>query len=99
MTERDARDTVRRAAPLAAPPDAHIIDTTALDADAVFERASGLGQRMRSPTGADGAARTFPPQDRADAAAPDFAGGRAFPRYDPGGAALCSRGIEEKEWL
>jgi cytidylate kinase len=42
LTARDARDTLRRAAPLAAPPDAHIIDTTALDADAVLERALGL---------------------------------------------------------
>lgn len=40
LNERDARDSGRRAAPLVAAPDAEVIDTTALDADAVFERAS-----------------------------------------------------------
>jgi cytidylate kinase len=39
LNQRDARDRERRIAPLAAPPDAVTIDTTALDADAVFERA------------------------------------------------------------
>jgi CMP/dCMP kinase len=42
MKERDARDSERRVAPLAAAPDAVIIDTTGLDADQVFERASKL---------------------------------------------------------
>ncbi len=42
MKERDARDSGRRVAPLAAAPDAVIIDTTRLDADQVFERASKL---------------------------------------------------------
>lgn len=42
MRERDARDSLRRVAPLAAAPDATIIDTTGLDADQVFERASDL---------------------------------------------------------
>jgi cytidylate kinase len=42
MKERDARDSERRAAPLAAAPDAVIIDTTGLDADQVFEQASKL---------------------------------------------------------
>src|SRR5271166_934641 len=42
MKERDARDTERRAAPLIAAPDAVVIDTTTLDADAVFERAYGF---------------------------------------------------------
>jgi cytidylate kinase len=42
MKERDARDSLRRVAPLAAAPDAVIIDTTGLDADQVFERASKL---------------------------------------------------------
>jgi CMP/dCMP kinase len=42
MKQRDARDTERRAAPLIAAPDAILIDTTTLDADAVFERASNL---------------------------------------------------------
>jgi CMP/dCMP kinase len=42
MKERDARDSMRRVAPLAAAPDAAIIDTTGLDADKVFERASEI---------------------------------------------------------
>jgi CMP/dCMP kinase len=45
MTERDARDQRRRAAPLAAAPDAVIIDTSQLDADAVFEQASMIVAR------------------------------------------------------
>jgi cytidylate kinase len=40
LRERDARDSGRRAAPLAAAPDAEVIDTTTLDADAVFELAA-----------------------------------------------------------
>lgn len=40
LIERDARDTGRRDAPLAAAPDAEVIDTTALDASTVFERAA-----------------------------------------------------------
>ena len=40
MKERDARDSLRRVAPLAAAPDAVMIDTTGLNADQVFERAS-----------------------------------------------------------
>jgi cytidylate kinase len=39
LKERDTRDTERRAAPLVVTPDAVVIDTTALDADAVYERA------------------------------------------------------------
>jgi cytidylate kinase len=42
LKERDARDTERRAAPLIAAPDATVIETTTLDADAVFERVSNL---------------------------------------------------------
>jgi CMP/dCMP kinase len=42
MRERDARDSERRVAPLAAAPDAITIDTTSLDADQVFEQASDL---------------------------------------------------------
>jgi len=42
MKERDARDSERRVAPLSAAPDAAIIDTTMLDPDQVFERASDL---------------------------------------------------------
>jgi len=45
LNERDARDSSRRAAPLVAATDAEVIDTTALDADAVFERAAGLVAR------------------------------------------------------
>jgi CMP/dCMP kinase len=45
LNERDARDSGRRAAPLVAASDAEVIDTTALDADAVFERASLLVAR------------------------------------------------------
>ncbi len=40
LIDRDARDRGRRAAPLAVAPDAEIIDTTALEADAVVERAA-----------------------------------------------------------
>lgn len=39
MKERDARDSLRRVAPLAAAPDAVTIDTTGLDAEKVFEMA------------------------------------------------------------
>jgi cytidylate kinase len=46
MKERDARDSGRRVAPLAAAPDAVTIDTTSLDADQVFERASDLIARL-----------------------------------------------------
>jgi CMP/dCMP kinase len=45
IEERDARDSERRDAPLAAAPDAVIIDTTALGADQVFEQASELISR------------------------------------------------------
>jgi len=42
MKERDARDSERRVAPLSAAPDAVTIDTTLVDPDQVFERASDL---------------------------------------------------------
>jgi CMP/dCMP kinase len=42
LKERDARDTERRASPLITAPDVIVIDTTTLDPDAVFERASDL---------------------------------------------------------
>jgi CMP/dCMP kinase len=42
MKERDARDSERRVAPLAAAPDAVTIDTTGLDADQVLELASDI---------------------------------------------------------
>jgi len=45
LNERDARDSGRRAAPLMAAHDAHVIDTTMLDADVVFERACCLVAR------------------------------------------------------
>jgi cytidylate kinase len=45
LNERDARDRGRRAAPLMAAHDAHIIDTTTLDADVVFERVCALVAR------------------------------------------------------
>ena len=42
MEERDARDSERPTAPLIAAPDAIVIETGTLDADAVFERACDL---------------------------------------------------------
>lgn len=45
LKTRDARDSGRPAAPLAAAPDAAVIDTTMLDADLVFERACELVAR------------------------------------------------------
>lgn len=45
LSERDARDSGRRAAPLMAAPDAEVIDTTALDPRIVFERAAELVAR------------------------------------------------------
>lgn len=45
IEERDARDSLRRVAPLAAAPDAIEIDTTRLDPDAVLEQASKLVTR------------------------------------------------------
>ena len=45
LNDRDARDAGRRAAPLRAPADAVIIDTTALDAEAVFALACDIVMR------------------------------------------------------
>lgn len=45
LNERDARDSGRRTAPLTAALDAKVIDTTALDADVVFECVSKLVAR------------------------------------------------------
>ena len=45
MKERDARDSSRRVAPLAVAPDAIVIDTTRLDADQAFDRASDIVAR------------------------------------------------------
>ncbi len=44
MAERDARDEARAAAPLRPADDAVILDTTAIDADAVFAQALGIVQ-------------------------------------------------------
>lgn len=51
MKERDARDSGRRVAPLAAAPDAVTIDTTSLDADQVFELASEIIARALAAHG------------------------------------------------
>ena len=51
MKERDARDSGRRVAPLAAAPDAVTIDTTGLDADQVFEHASNIIARALAADG------------------------------------------------
>ncbi len=51
MKERDARDSGRRVAPLAAAPDAVTIDTTGLDADQVFEQASEIIARALAADG------------------------------------------------
>jgi cytidylate kinase len=45
LMERDARDSLRRTAPLRAAPDAVVVDTTTLDADAVFEMVANLVAR------------------------------------------------------
>jgi CMP/dCMP kinase len=45
LKQRDARDSQRSAAPLAAAADAKVIDTTTLDADIVLERVSELVMR------------------------------------------------------
>jgi cytidylate kinase len=39
MAERDRRDSERAAAPLKAAPDAHLLDTSDMDADAAFAAA------------------------------------------------------------
>ena len=48
MKERDARDSRRRVAPLAAAPDAIVLDTTGLDADQVFEQARQIIARAHA---------------------------------------------------
>jgi len=45
LKDRDARDAMRSAAPLTLPPDAMVIDTSALDVDMVLERASEIVSR------------------------------------------------------
>jgi cytidylate kinase len=49
LKERDARDSLRRTAPLMAASDAIVIDTTDLDAEAVFETAARLVARALAP--------------------------------------------------
>ncbi len=51
MAERDRRDSDRAAAPLKAAPDAHLLDTSDMDADAVFAAALTFIERkgFRSP--------------------------------------------------
>jgi cytidylate kinase len=51
MKERDARDSMRRVAPLVAAPDAVIIDTTRLDAEQVLEQASEIIARTLAAHG------------------------------------------------
>ena len=51
MKERDARDSERRVAPLAAAPDAVTIDTSGLDADQAFEQASEIIARALAAHG------------------------------------------------
>ena len=51
LKERDARDSMRRVAPLAAAPGAMIIDTTRLDADQVLEQASDIVARALAAHG------------------------------------------------
>jgi len=47
ILRRDERDRSRAAAPLVQAPDAHLLDTTNLDADGVFQAAVGLIERLR----------------------------------------------------
>ena len=47
ILRRDERDRSRDAAPLVQAPDAHLLDTTNLDADGVFQAAIGLIDRLR----------------------------------------------------
>lgn len=49
MKDRDARDSQRQAAPLVPAPDAVVLDTTALDADAVFKMACDIVGRKVAP--------------------------------------------------
>ena len=50
MRERDQRDRSRAAAPLAAATDAHVIDTTELDADTVLDTACRLVRSSPGPS-------------------------------------------------
>jgi cytidylate kinase len=44
IAERDLRDSTRKASPLKAAPDAHVIDSTGLAIDAVVDRVLELGR-------------------------------------------------------
>ena len=48
ILRRDQRDTARAAAPLARAPDAHLLDTTHLDIDAVFRAAIDIVEAVRA---------------------------------------------------
>jgi CMP/dCMP kinase len=47
ILRRDERDTKRAVAPLKPAPDAHVLDTTGLDADGAFEAAAAIIERYR----------------------------------------------------
>jgi len=49
MKERDARDQARAVAPLVPAEDAHILDTTDLDADEAFEQALAIVDPSTAP--------------------------------------------------
>jgi cytidylate kinase len=51
IRERDARDAGRAAAPLARAADAHLLDTTGLDAEAAFRAALAIVERARPAVG------------------------------------------------
>jgi cytidylate kinase len=57
---RDARDAGRASAPLAIAPDAVILDTSALDADSVFEKAVAIIEAVRGARDASGRSAVSP---------------------------------------
>jgi hypothetical protein len=63
MAERDRRDSERAAAPLKAAPDAWLLDTSDMDADAAFAAALAFierkGFRSSGPQIAAGGSKTF----------------------------------------
>ena len=48
ILRRDERDSSRAVAPLKPAPDAHLLDTTAMNADAAFQAAVDLIERQRT---------------------------------------------------
>jgi CMP/dCMP kinase len=48
IIRRDERDTTRASAPLRPADDAHVVDTSALDAQAAFEAARAIVDRTRN---------------------------------------------------